>query len=155
MPTTRRGSPTFAISLALALVALVGCSQPPTGGLLAISFAGVLAGASPLADVTDPNGYATQVISAQTLTGLAPSTYEITGVTVSAPSSTSDGAERFAAQPVWATVSAGQTTPTQVIYASAGLAITDAQCDAQITIPTTPAQYIYDVIELWTEVAAD
>lgn len=152
MTTTRRGSPGCAVSIALALVALVGCSQPATGGSLAISFAGVPPGASRLADVTGPNGYATQVTSAQTLTDLTPGTYEIIGVVVSAPSSTSDGEERFAAEAVSATVSTAQITLAQVSYAYAGLTITDAQDDAQYTIPT-PAQYVYDVIELWTEVA--
>jgi Metallo-peptidase family M12 len=77
--------------LTLAVIALIGCDNGPSGvnvGSLSITIAGLPSGTASAVTVTGPNGYSQSVSSSQTLTPLESGTYTIAASNVTAGTTT-------------------------------------------------------------------
>lgn len=139
------------LSSALIIAVLAGCSAPPTGSL-EIHVSNVPGGAVVAVNVSGPNGYSVSVDGSllTVLSGLPVGNYTVTGSQARVTSATGEGDERFAAAPVPAIVTAGSTAQAFVNYAYAGLNVSDPANDA-VSLGGTPSEYIYDIVEVWTE----
>lgn len=148
----RRFIPWF-VSLCAAAV-LAACTQQvgPTGSLT-ITVSGLGAGVDTLVNASGPNGYSKQftVITTVVVEGLAVGEYVVDGAAVSFASTTNVGFEVYDAPPVDATIASEAMSDAAVVYAYRGIDIADPANDETYTVPA-PAQYVYDLVRLWTVV---
>lgn len=96
-----------------ACTASVDPADDPRLGRLAVAIDGLPDGATANVSVTGPNGYATSITKATTLTGLEPGEYEVTAAAAAAPNAT------FTVEqpPAGVEVHANDTVTVSVVYA--------------------------------------
>lgn len=148
MQIPRRGSFVTVTVLVALVIAACGQTAVPFGSL-SFTVSGLPGGVAPLVEISGPNGYLEEFTAAQTVVGLAPGSYQVTGLQVYADSLTSVGFEYFEAPPVSAAVQSNQEATAAVHYPYSGLGVDDPEGDA-VASGGTPAQYVYDVVAMNT-----